>query len=70
MNFLHYHIRNISRRKGEEAKKYLTAIRYRDQIKRDFCQKEGIELLEIPYWNFNKIEEILVEKLNLVKPTN
>lgn len=31
----------------------------RDQIKRDFCKKEGIRLLEISYKDFDNIEKIL-----------
>ena len=37
----------------------------RDQIKRDYCLKNNIKLLEIPYTKFNKIEEILTHELNL-----
>jgi hypothetical protein len=36
-----------------------------DQIKRDYCQKNGINLLEISYKDFNRIEEILKENLIL-----
>ena len=35
----------------------------RDQIKRNFCRKEGIDLLEISYKDFNRIEQILTNKL-------
>lgn len=38
----------------------------RDQIKRDYCKKNNIELLEIPYWEFNNIEKLLKSKLNLI----
>jgi hypothetical protein len=31
----------------------------RDQIKIDYCRKNNIELLIIPYWDFDRIEEIL-----------
>lgn len=31
----------------------------RDQIKRDYCKKKGIKEIEIPYWDFDKIESII-----------
>jgi hypothetical protein len=31
----------------------------RDQIKRDYCKENNIKLLEIPYWDFDNIEQIL-----------
>ena len=33
----------------------------RDQNKRDWCKLKGYDLLEIPYWEFDRIEEILDE---------
>jgi hypothetical protein len=41
------------------GKENLKLIKKRDQIKRDFCQKENIELLEIHYSDFDNIEQIL-----------
>lgn len=37
----------------------------RDSIKRKYCLKNNIKLLEIPYWDFNNIEEIIKKELNL-----
>jgi hypothetical protein len=36
-----------------------------DQIKRKYCEENNVKLLEIPYWDFNKIEEILIKELGL-----
>lgn len=36
-----------------------------DNRKREYCKDNNIELLEIPYWNFDNIEDILLEKLNI-----
>jgi len=52
--------------KGEEwAKDNFTIIKKHDQIKRDYCKNNNIKLIEIPYWYFNNIEEILLRELNL-----
>lgn len=34
-----------------------------DQIKRDYCSKNKIELIEIPYWKINEIDDILTNLL-------
>ena len=38
---------------------------YSDNIKTQFCKNNNIQLIRIPYWEFNNIEQILIEKLNL-----
>jgi len=38
-----------------------------DNRKRIYCKNNNIELLEIPYWDFNNIEDILLEKLNIIE---
>lgn len=42
----------------------LDIIQKRDRIKKEYCQKEGIELFEISYLEYNKIPEILTSRLN------
>lgn len=37
----------------------------RDEIKNWYCQQNNIKLIRIPYWDFNNIEKILTEELNL-----
>lgn len=37
----------------------------KDEIKRCFAKDNNIKLLEIPYWNKNHIESILIKELNL-----
>jgi hypothetical protein len=37
----------------------------RDKIKKDYCHNKEIKLIEIPYWEFNDIENILIKELNL-----
>lgn len=36
-----------------------------DKMKNEYCEKHNINLLRIPYWNGNDIEEILTKELNL-----
>ena len=35
----------------------------RDKIKKDYAEKNGYDLLVIPYWEFKNIDKILSEKL-------
>lgn len=37
----------------------------RDEIKREFCKQNGIDLLDIPYFEFNDIEKILKVEFGL-----
>lgn len=37
----------------------------RDTIKNEYCKKNNIKLIRIPYWEFDNIKNILVDKLNL-----
>ena len=41
---------------------------FRDSIKNQYCQKEGIALIRIPYWDYNKLDEqYLLEKIEKEK---
>lgn len=35
----------------------------KDNIKRNYCNNNNIKLLEIPYWDYENIEEILSREL-------
>lgn len=37
----------------------------RDTVKNEYCKNNNIKLIRIPYWDFNKIEEILKRELEL-----
>lgn len=53
--------------KGKEwANKLFMSNQKRDKIKRDYCVEHDIPLIEIPYWEFENIENILLNKLNEV----
>jgi len=47
------------------GEKVFNNCQVRDKIKRDYCHVNNIKLLEIPYWDFDNIEEILEKELNL-----
>lgn len=61
----HYKPVDFTGAKPEQAEAGFDALCKRDSIKRSFCEKYKIELLEIPYENHSHIEEILSRKLGL-----
>lgn len=40
-------------------------IKYHDKLKNQYCKKNKISLLRIPYWDYDNIEQILQKKLNI-----
>lgn len=48
----------------EDAKKQFEITQKHDQIKNEYCKSHGIELLRIPYWEQDNIEQIITDKLN------
>ena len=57
----HYEPIDFAGRGEEWAKKLFKENQIRDQIKRDYCKTNNIKLLEIPYWEFDNIEKILLK---------
>lgn len=47
--------------KGITSEEILESQKNRDKIKREFCNENNIELIEIPYWEFKNIESLLNE---------
>jgi hypothetical protein len=45
--------------------KKLMEMKINDKIKNEYCENNKIELLRIPYWQFDEIEQILIKELNL-----
>jgi very-short-patch-repair endonuclease len=43
----------------------LSEQKYNDHLKDEYCKQKGIKLIRIPYWNFNKIEQILENIIEL-----
>lgn len=40
-------------------------LKQNDQIKNEYCKKNNIKLIRIPYWEFDNIEEILAKELQI-----
>lgn len=47
---------------GDEQLKY---IQNHDKMKNEYCENNNITLIRIPFWEFDNLEKILIEKLNL-----
>lgn len=45
------------------GKKKFKKTVFRDELKNSYCDKNGIKLLRIPYWEFDRVEEILIEEV-------
>ena len=58
------HYKSIDAWGGEE---YLESVRQSDALKNDFCDYLGIDLLRIPYWEFDNIHEIVTNFIDTVK---
>lgn len=58
------HYKSIDAWGGEE---YLESVRQSDALKNDFCDYMGIDLLRIPYWEFDNIDEIVTNFIDTTK---
>lgn len=45
----------------------LALIQHRDSIKKKYCEDNNIQLIIIPYWDKDKIEDILINAFDLVE---
>lgn len=52
---------------GEAEKQYFDCVK-RDRIKNDYCEKNGITLIRIPYWERKNITQILEEHIRHLDP--
>ena len=55
----HYFPTAFFTRDEEAAKENFEYVKSHDKIKTKYCEDKGIKLIRIPYWSFNKIEEII-----------
>ena len=50
--------------KGWGGFDHFVDTKIRDTIKNEYCKKNNIKLIRIPYWEFDNIEKILIRELN------
>jgi len=62
--YQHFHPVNFSGKNTSWSKKNLKKIKERDEIKTKYCKDNNINLLRIPYWEFDNIENILEKTLS------
>lgn len=53
----------FSRMSDEEVQEKLNDTQRRDNIKNEYCKKNNIPLLRIPYWKKKNIKKIITEYL-------
>ena len=44
----------------------LEMVQKHDRIKNEYCHKQGIHLIRIPYWDINKIKQVLDQELTFL----
>ena len=59
----HYRVVDFSGRNAERAKSQFYELRKRDDIKRSYCKEHGIKLIEVPYWEYDNMDEFLSKRL-------
>lgn len=59
-------IRRSSTMTDEEAQRNLEKVQYHDKLKTEYCKKNNIHLIRIPYWERNNLENYILEKINKI----
>lgn len=62
----HFEPRTFGGISDKQAIENFKITQLHDKIKNEFCQKNKIPLIRIPYWEFDNIETILNRELNLI----
>lgn len=60
----HYKPKDFAGKGKSWANNNLKGIKRRDKIKKKYCEDNNIQLLIIPYWEFDNIEQILEQTLS------
>lgn len=59
----HYHPVNFGGISLDKAKEDFEINKKRDKIKKDYCKKNNIKLICVPYWEYNNMEHFLMQKI-------
>lgn len=62
----HYFPVDFGNKGKQYAAKEFELTKLRDRIKKEYCDKNNINLIIIPYWDKDKMEQIIIKNLNLV----
>lgn len=63
----HFEPRDFGEKNYNKVLKNFEETKIRDNIKNEFCKNNNIKLIRIPYWDYENIENILLEELCLEK---
>lgn len=66
----HYEPRDFGGRGEKWAIKEFELSQIKDQIKRDYCKENNIQLLEIPYWEVDNMRKIIKDFINKLNKLN
>lgn len=61
----HYEPRNWNGVNDSKAIKSFEETQKHDNMKTQYCKKNNMKLIRIPYWNFDNIESIICQELNI-----
>lgn len=61
----HYYPVDFSGKNDGSAEESFKLNVIRDNIKREYCKKNNIKLVEIPYWEYDNMESFLRKELNM-----
>ena len=61
----HYEPRNWNGASDERAIETYELTVLHDKIKTQYCKDNSVKLIRIPYWEFNNIENIICQELNI-----
>lgn len=59
----HYQVIILGNETKEQAEERFKIAKLRDEIKNEYCKNNDIDIIRIPYWDYNDINYILYNKI-------